>query len=301
MAIQMRFQVTSGGSWTDVDITESGVRNMHIRSSDSAPRTATFEMGGDQASNPIPSGSFIQIWDDTGNWEGTAFSNSYPCFEGFCRSSPGRTSLTTQYTAYDPTGKASSDVDAMDEGYTSSTAIDTTAVPRTTYNVLNDRDSDWAVCKANPFSGQSGINGLTADLTGTVKFFLSEIIADILNEAVLPLEYYYAAPGSSAAPYVSADLDVTPLQWIPQDKVVVQNTSVRQAISMLLSNYAPAYKMQFRAGDRKWRFYNPNSGTQRTYTLNDWDADDVVLSCWLDKTVEGRYTAVELYGPKTAE
>lgn len=286
------------GGWTTVDLTASGVRKMKLRSSQSGPMQLTWEMGSNQVSTPIPNGSFVQVWEDSGDYEGTSFSSSYPTFEGFCQGSPGRESTVTEYVAYDPTGKASQDISVMDEGWTDIDSVDTTAVPRSVYCCMNDRDPDWAYSKANPFTGQNGISGLTADLTGTVKFFLSEIIADLLNEHQPALEAYGASPSGGGSPYVSGDLDVTALQWIPQDKIVIQNETIRSAVTRLLTNYAPAYKLQFRNGDRKWRFYNAGSGTARTYTLNDWDASDVVLNWWVDKNVESRATAVELYGPK---
>lgn len=286
------------GGWTTVDLTASGVRNMKIRSSQSAPMQLTWEMGWNQVDVPIPNGSFVQVWDDAGNYEGTSFSSSFPNFEGFCQASPGRESTVTEYIAFDPTGKASQDISVIDEGWTDIDSIDTTGVPRSVYNCLNDRDTDWAISKANPFSGQTGIAGLTYDLTGTVKFLLSEIIADILNEQQPSLIEYGASPAGGGSPYVSADLDVSGLQWVPQDKIVIQNETVRSAVTRLLSNYAPAFKLQFRNGDRTWRVYNAASGTSRTFTLNDWDADQVVLNWWIHKSVESRATAVELYGPK---
>jgi len=293
LAFHMRFQATYGGSWTDVDVTESNVYDMHLEVMDNAPKMLTWKMGAPQQDSPIPSGSFVQVWFDDGDYEGTSFSSSYPTFEGFCRSSPGDESNVVDYRAYDPTSKAASDITVMDEGWVvnggGSIVVEDSAVPRTVYNCFNDRDTDWNISKVNPFVGPNN---------ETNRFYLSEIIADILNEAVLPLQYYYAAPGSLAAPYVSADLDVTPLQWVPQDKISIQNESVRQTVIRLLTNYAPAYKCQFRCGDRKWRFYNAAAGTQRTYTLNATDLDDLVLNFWIDKSVEGRCTAVELYGPK---
>lgn len=292
MAFNMRFQATYGGAWTTVDVTESKVHEMRLEVLDNAPKTLTWKMAAPQHESPIPSGSFVQVWFDDGDYEGTTFSSSYPTFEGFCRSSPGNESNVVEYTAYDPTSKAASDITVMDEGWTTSggsIVIEDSAVPRTVYNCFNDRDSDWNISKVNPFVGPNN---------ETNRFYVSEMIADILNEAVLPLQYYYAAPGSLAAPYVAADLDVTALQWIPQDKLSIQNESVRQAIVRLLTNYAPAYKTQFRCGDRKWRFYNAALGTQRTYTLNATDLDDLVLDFWIDKSLEGRCTAVELYGPK---
>jgi len=292
MAFNMRFQATYGGSWTTVNVTESNVYDMHLNVLDNAPKTLTWKMAAPQQDSPIPSGAFVQVWFDDGDYEGTTFSSSYPTFEGFCRSSPGNESNEVEYTAYDPTSKAASDITVMDEGWVSSggsIVIEDSAVPRTVYNCFNDRDSDWNISKVNPFVGPNN---------ETNRFYVSEMIADILNEAVLPLQYYYGAPGGGAAPYVAADLDVTALQWIPQDKLSIQNESVRQAIVRLLTNYAPAYKVQFRCGDRKWRFYNAALGTQRTYTLNATDLDDLVLDFWIDKSLEGRCTAVELYGPK---
>lgn len=300
MAVNMRFTTNGGSSWTTVDLTESGVYGMKLRVSDSAPKTLTWKMGSPQQDEPIPSGAFVQVWEDTGEYESTAFSSSYPTFEGYCRSTPGRDTYAVEYTAYDPTGEAAINVNVFDEDWVDNAGTiqpDSTAVPRAVYNCMNDRDPDFVICKANPFSGQNGISGLTADLTGSVRFFLSEIIADLLNHALLPLRYFKAAPSGTAA-YVSADLDVTALQWIPQDKVVIQNETIRSAITRLLANYAPAYKMQFRCGDRKWRFYNQVTGTARTLTLNDYDASQVVLSFWLDKSLDGRATAVELFGPK---
>ena len=273
---------------------------MFLTCSDSAPKTLTWKMGSPQQDSPIPSGAFVQMWEDTGNYGATAFSSSYPPFEGYCRSSPGRETNEVEYTAYDPTAISAAYVNVFDEDWVDNGGLiqpDSTSVPRVVYNCLNDRDSDWAISKANPFTGQTGLAGLDYDLYGSVKFLFSEVIADLLNSVLLALRALDAAPDGSAA-YVSADLDVEPLQWMPQDKIVIQNETIRGAITRLLANYAPAYKLQFRCGDRKWRIYNCTTSTANSYSLNDHTADYPILSFWLDKSLEGRATAVELFGPK---
>src|SRR5690606_6792555 len=49
---------------------------------------------------------------------------------------------------------------------------------------------------------------------------------------------------------------------------------------------------------RKWRLVNVRNSPAITLTLNDPDADRVVLQMSLQRSVEGRATAVRIFGPK---
>ena len=282
MTVYVQYQVTRDDPFIDVDTELSRFCELEIRSALSHPTVATWMMYAPQNESPIPSGSFVKIWDDDYDYEGTPFSASYPQFEGFCRSSPGKHPMEVRYTAYDPTAKAASDITVMSLAYTTdgggNVIADTRSIPRLILNVRNDADSDWAVSRDNNTNLYGAITG-------------------ILQDALLPLRYFYAAPSGDQA-YVTGD--ISGLTFYPQEKIAFENESVRQAVTRLLSTYAPSMKMHFRAGDRQWRIFDMASSPQRGYTLNATDLDDLVLSFWIDKSVEGRYTAVEFYGPQTS-
>ena len=282
MTFGMRFQTTFGGSYTDVDITESGVVDMKLHVRKSSPAMLTWTMKAPQHQEPIPSGAYVAIWDDAEAWEGHGFGTGHPVFEGYCRATPGKDSNEVHYVAYDPTAKAGSEMEIMSEPWVANGSnfplVDSTAIPRLVYNCMNDNDDDYAFERGH---------------LGT----LGQILAGVLDDALLPLRYWGAAPPSTAA-YESSDL--SGLTYIPQKKIVFQAEPVRSGVLRLLADHEPSYAVQFHPGYRKWRFYNQATGTQRTYTLNSPAADDVVLESNIIKSVEGCYTAVELYGPQGA-
>lgn len=280
--IHLQYQTTRGGPIYDVDITQSGVTQMKLYVRKSAPSMLTWVMTGNQFDQPIPSGSYVRVWEEGAAWEGHGFGTGHPGFEGFCRTTPGDVASEVKYTAYDCSQKAASDIDVMSEAWTTngSGAIITNpvAIPRLVYNVFNWNDDDFAFER-----GHLGTTG--------------QIIAGILDDALLPLRYYYAAPDADVA-YESSDL--TDLDYISQKKMVFQSESVRGAVNRMLADNEPAYACQWHPGFRKWRFYNQATSPERTYTLNSPAVDDIVLECQPIKSIEGCYTAVELYGPQTA-
>lgn len=278
--IRMDYQTDMpDGSFTTVDLSVSGVARMRITIADSHPAVASWVMYAANHTLPIPIGAFVRIWDaDGADPGGNAYSSSNPLFEGHCQApSPGDDANLIQYQAFDPTFLSQQKVNVMSaEWVEDGDGIHPAdnSYPRIVFNATIQNDDDWALARAE---GQS----------------LSQIITTILDDQFLPLNAIHAAGGSSA--YTSGDL--SGMTFVPQEKQVFESENVRSAVERILQ-MEPSYRMLFRPGTRLWRFYSLPSATQVTLTLNDPDATNVVLSLSLQRSLEGRYTAVKIYGPE---
>lgn len=286
MALNIEKRTTPFGSFSAVDVTTNRIRNLRIRFGDTHPGTASWEMVYPNHERPLEYKTFIRIWDDADEDQ----DEDAPLFEGYIEQiTPGEESNSVQYVAYDPTRRTAHEFPVMSEAWPQGT-VDTVppepgvgAYPRVSFNVTADTDDDYATERAN---------GLT----------VGGVIATLLDDAYHPLYWASAAPGDgtsagNGSAYESADL--SGMEYKPQEKLVFESTSVRDAVLRVLTQYEPAYRLFWIPGTRKWRFYDVTQSNQITLTLNDENADDVVLSLELHRSIEGRWSAVKIFGPPT--
>lgn len=217
--------------------------------------------------------TFIRFWDA----DDPALGCGVPLFEGFIDDiDPGADSDEVVITALDPSGHT--DISTFSGPWVDGTTPGTSAVPRVVYNSKIDNDDDYMWEKLH-------------DAT------IGEIIEDILGENLAPLRAVLAAPASSDA-FVPAQ--TAAITFKPQEKVVFESESPRSAITRLLEEWAPQYKLNWVPGDRKWEILDLKSLSSQTVTLNALGQDYPVLSMQLDRSVEGRYSSVKIYGPEEA-
>lgn len=279
MALHLQYQATAGGSFADVDTAAERVTNFVLKISDSHPMALTFNVLQAQHTLPFGLRKFIKFWDDAGTTpDGSAQSDSNPLFEGWIWECQPQDSNLLAYTAYDPSMISGREIMVMSEAWATSTEPSTDAVPRLIFNAAITNDVDYAFSRGD---------GLT----------VATMIQTILDDALLPLGFYNAAPGSGSA-YILAEMAAFTYQ--PQEKIVFTNQSIRNAIDSLIQAHYPEYAFLWTPGTRLWHLYSRFTATTVTLTLNDPDASNTVLSMELHRSLDGRYPAVKFYGPETA-
>lgn len=291
MAIRIQTQATPFASYTNVDPTTSLMGNFKLTVSVSHPTQLTWTAYAPQHEMPFTPGHLIRIWDDAANDpSGTAFSSSNPIFEGHIQvPKPGADTYTVEYTAYDPTYRSQSHVTVMSTAWSAGTVPGTPPVegtgayPRLVVNATAiQNDDDVAFSRAENQTIES-------------------LIKLIFDDQYHPLYWISAAPGDgtsagNGSAYVSADL--TSMTYEPQEKMVFESESVLSAVNRLLQQNEPNYRLLWRPGTRKWRFFDISAAPATTVTLNDFSGSNKVLSMTLDRSIEGRYSAVKFYGPE---
>lgn len=286
--LRMQKQTEPFGSYTDVSLADNYIGDVKLRISYSHPSLLTFNMRAPQHTRPLPEGTFIRLWDANGSGQ----SASAPLFEGFVEQvTPGNESNTVEVVCHDPTRRATGEIVVMsaawDEGDVSEgtfPTIATGAIPRTVYNVTIDNDDDYSFAR-------------------TLGQTVGQMIATVLLDQYHPLYWLNCAPGDgtdagNGTAYVAADL--SPLTFTPQEKVVFDSESVRSAVTRLLQ-WMPANKLLWRPGSRQWRVDYVRESPEVTLTLNDPDADQVVIALQMTRSLADRWTAVKYYGPETVE
>lgn len=297
MAYRMDVQEQPHGSYVEIDLEGTGAADFHLMCSLSHPARFTWSMCAAQHSLPLKPGDFVRFWDDDENDDsGTPFSETNPIFEGHIASvNPGKNTSKVVLEAFDPTQKAASDVSVMsmawDDGNIGATGSGSGnaqfptpslgSVPRLVMNVSIDNDDDIAFSRAQWQT-------------------VGEMMALILSDEYPPLYWMNAAPGAGDAggdtAYELADL--AGMSFIPQEKIVIDSDTIAGAIDRLLQ-WAPRFRVVWVPGERKWRFFDVNEADSVTLTLNDQNDDHPVLSFELQRSIEGRYSAVKIYGPET--
>jgi hypothetical protein len=280
MALHLEIQSTPGGSFTALDLTALRIAQLKLQIGYSHPATLSWVMYQPQQSIPIALNDFLRFWDDA---YGTAAN---PQFEGFLHDvSPGSEANLVSCTAYDPTRKASQEIPIMSTAWVDNgfglIVEGVGAIPRLVFNNKIDNDDDFAF-----------------ERTGAHDLSTGNMMATILEDALLPLRYFNAAPAADQA-YVAADLDS--FVYRPQEKMVFESESIRSGLERLLQ-WEPAVKLIYIPGtdNRHWRFLNVYNAPALTLTLNDFSGTHKVLSLELRRSLEGRYTAVKIYGPPTS-
>lgn len=278
----LHLETYNGSTWDTVNLTTSRVTDFKLTVGYSHPMTLTFVIYDDQQDTPIDPYTPIRFWDDAGSdpATSTAYSSSNPTFIGYVEDvDPGEDGQTIKYTCYDPTARASNQTPIMSTAWTSATAEGTGAVPRLVYNSTIDNDDDYVFCRA--FDQEIG-----------------EIITDILDDALLRLRSFFAAPSASDA-YVAADL--TGMNYEPQEKMVFMSEPIRSGILRLINDWEPEWRLLFYPGTLKWRFGDITASSAVTRTLNDFTETHPILQFQLNRSTEDRYTAVKIYGPEALE
>ena len=298
MALRLQLQPTPFATWVEGDLDALKLHSPKVTISYQGPAQFSFRCDVPQHIKPISRGIAIRWWDDAAvDDTGAAFTADNPLFLGIVEEVlPSSDSIGVEVVAYDPTYRASSDVDVMNAAYEEGTLpVDgvggafpqppVSAVPRLVYNARILADPDFAY--------QVGSDGTAGQL-----------IAGLLEFTYQPLYWLNAAPGDGTAAgngvaYESGDLSVLDVK--AQEKLVFESESIRSAVERVLHQFAPKHKLVWHPGSRRWRVRDITAGTSRALHLNDPDATAVVLSLDLRPSIADRYTAIKFYGPETSQ
>jgi hypothetical protein len=251
--------VWDGSSWNVFDQTANGFCLPVVKHSYSHPAELTFRLHVPQHTRPIADRARVKLEDD-----------ATLVFQGHVFEINPKETLEVEYTCYGPDMRARQEITILSTDHT-----DISAIPRLVYNAKIDNDDDYA------FEAEHDAD-------------VGDILEDLFTNAVTELRDRHAAPLASTAFEAS---DLTPLDFIPQEKVVFETEKLGQGIDRLL-NYYPAYRLLFNHTTQKWRVVNVRSASQQTLTLNDFSGTFKVLSMSLRRSMEQRATAFKIYGPQ---
>lgn len=276
MALRMTIQTEFTGISTSVDIAALRLHSFKLKSSYDHPQTLTFEAIQPNHTFPLGVNNLVRFWDDTlYNPDGTAQSEDRPMFLGYIRGvDVGSTSNSVMMTCYDATEYFSACVNCMSKAWIGTTTPAPDAEPRIVFNgrtISTDDDAFWE-----------------RESYATV----GRIIRVLLDDAQLPAGLFYA---SASPPYVIAELDQ--LNYEPQEKIVLEGQPVRKGILDVLtgSHGIKTRRLFWRPADRQWRFPDITQSPAVTLTLNQ--ASGSVLSLDVRRSLEGRFTAIRIFGP----
>lgn len=285
MTLHLEYQAELAGAFAEIDLTAQRVGPFRLMVSDAHPAVLTFDVRQPQHTLPLGLRKYIRFWDDAGHTpDGIPQSASNPLFEGFVWEIEPAESNRLRYVAYDPSHLSGREVPVM------STAWDTSpgagvppqpglgAVPRLILNASIDNDVDYGFERAHDLS-------------------IGDIIGLVLDDALQPLRWFAAAPPADVA-YQTSDLAL--FSYIPQEKIVSTNESIRAFLDRLTQEHYPEFAFRWDPGSRYWRWYSRLAAPAVTLTLNDFTADNKVLALELHRSLEGRYPAIRFCGPETA-
>ena len=256
----------------DLDLTTQRLTVEKITVAKSHPAEAVFTVMQAEYTLPINYYTFIQIVDYTYD------DITNPVFEGHVAEIEPAASNEIRYTCYDPCWRSAKEVYLFDAPYQSGGDPATSGVPRVLWNAKIDTDDDAAFQRRT-------------DAT------MSEIMSDIFTDTNPPLRLRKAAPDSGFGPPYEAS-DVSGWDWKPQEKIVFESATIREALDQILQWY-PKYMLVFEPGNqrRRWRFRDQTAGTSVTLQLNDPLQSYPVLTKALRRTLDRRMAAVKIYGP----
>lgn len=270
MALIVRYGTTS--LTTTLDQTATGFCQPTVNISYNGPAQFRFRLHAAQHTQPIPLRSLIAFEDDS-----YAGHPNQPIFLGHVWEIVPQESNVLDYICYDVTMRARNEITIMDGPHG-----DANIIPRLVFNAKIDNDEDYAYEIAHD---------------ATVQTMIETILDNAYNELLTNCQ---AAPlGGGSDAYTSSDM--TPFDFVPQEKVTFESELLGAAIDRLL-NFYPQYRMIFEPGytstTNRWRFVKPTTATQVTLTLNDFSGSKKVLSFGLQGNIAQRYSAVRIYGPR---
>lgn len=303
MTLHMQIQATPGGSFSELDFRSPPLMDMKYIAADKHPAILTFTACAPQHTDPLGQRNFIQFWqDDANNSNSSPQTAANPLFEGFLWDVQPTSSNKVTYTAYDASHMASREVAAMSGpwqgpvypgGYPQPGVG---CVPRVVFNCFNTSDPD--------FVNSRNSGGSAVDIFGAIYDFpatIGNMLAMLLDDAILPLRYWNAAPLDDHA-YIASELNRFVAK--PRDKDIVESMQLGGALRFV-SSYVPDFKRVWVPGSRKWRWYDPADSPTQMLTLNitgpSTPTNPVVLKMQLHRSLDRCATAVKFYGPQQTE
>lgn len=271
--------VWDGAAWQSVDIDAAGISDIVLKTSVSAPHSLAFTAQQPQhivSVGGITDHKLVRLRAD--DYDGGVLGLGLdPVFEGIVHIEPSSDSVGVQFHALDPT--AYTNFPLMSYGWkldSGEVMPNTGGRPRIAFNCKQDTDDDY-------------VYGRSYDAT------MAWIVQTMLEDQQPALQKEFAGPADGSDPYNAADFSGMTLS--PQDKIVFESEGLRSALTRMFQEHYPNARIIWEPGTRLWRIKDLKTASEVTLTLNHPSATDVVLACQLHRSLEDRYTAVEIYGP----
>ena len=270
--------VWDGAAWQPVDIDAAGIADFVLKTSTESPHSLTFTAQQPQhivSIGGVSDHKLIRLRAD--DYDGGGGLGVDPLFEGIVHPEPTSETIGVNFTALDPTAYTNHPL--FSYGWkldTGEVVPKTGGRPRVCWNCKQDTDDDYTWSRS-------------------YNSTMAEIIAEMFDDQQPALELEFSGPAGGGDAYNAADF--SGMDLIPQDKLVFESEGLRSALSRTFQEHYPNARIVWEPGTRLWRITDLKTATEVTLTLNDPTATDVVLSCQLRRSLEDRYTAVEIYGP----
>ncbi len=266
----VRYGTTSLTTTLDQVATGFSLPKLKVSYNDAA--TFTFRLHAPHHTRPIPYRSLIALEDDS-----YSEHPNRPLFLGHVWEIVPQGSNEIDYVCQDVTFRAKSEITIM-----SGPHGDSNVIPRLVFNSKIDNDDDYAFEYAHD---------------STVGEIIETIMTNAYNELLTNCQ---AAPlGGGVDAFKATDL--SPMDFIPQEKMVFESDRLGSGLSRLLGYY-PQYRILFVPGyqttENQWRFVKPLDGDEVTLTLNDFSGSKKVLSFGIKANLGDRWPAVRIYGPR---
>lgn len=273
MGLELYYSAFNPGSYSYSLQTYRDIINLKIDISYKAGTVISFSLlNNENFSTPIPMLGSVVLYND-----GT------PVFNGFVNSvTPNKDANTVDYVCFDATWMVNEQVTLLN-----TVGTDPDGVPYRVYNALPN-DSDFSNCYNKTTYSSSGTN-----YVGFVS--VGQIIEDILTDTYSDLVVLNACPSLLVGGDAFASSETSQLDFEP-NKITFQSEGVTSAINRVLA-YMPNWRWLYVAADNIWHFFKVTNSSTETLVLNDPTQTKLVLTLQLQRVIDGRRTAVEIYGP----
>lgn len=265
-------------SWDAVDIDAAGIAEIVLKQSVGSPHSLTFTAQKPQHIISIGGISdHVLIRLRASDYDGGGGLGVDPVFEGIVHPEPGNETIGVRFVALDPTAYTNYPLFSYGWELDGSDIVPKTGGrPRVSWNCKQDTDDDYVFAR---------------DYNKTI----GEIVQQMLDDQQPALQAEFSGPSDGSDPYVLDDFDG--MELIPQDKITFESEGTRSALTRMFQEHYPNARIIWEPGTRLWRVCDLKTAAEVTLTCNDPSATDIVLACQLRRSLEDRYTAVEIYGP----
>lgn len=222
--------------------------------------------------------NYVKFWDADGGSSAAA-----PLFLGRIDDIQPEGSSTVKVTCLDASAV---ELTMFEDDWQDADTPGTRSYPRAVYNgdaIQNDDDAMWS---------------LLQDAT------VGEILDHVCDQNKLALR------GVSLAPSAGVSLDTSQtalLDFVPQEKLVFETETLTSILSRTLGGWYPQVRMVYDPTAYQFKLLDVTATTgamamtEKTVTLNDYGATYPVLTAQINRTTAGRFTAIEFFGPQSAE
>jgi hypothetical protein len=276
-----------------VDIEALRIGSFRLTKVHNEPATLTFVMHlpaglANQATLhnlDLPTGGGLSVDDYIKFWDadGAASSEAAPLFLGRIDDITPEGSSMVKFTCLDASAV---ELTMFEDDWVDTVTPGARSYPRVVYNgdaIQNDDDAMWS---------------LLQDAT------VGEILDHVCDQNKVALRGVALAPSAG----VSLDTAQTALlDFEPQEKLVFETETFVSILSRTLGSWYPQVRMVYDPTAYRFKLVDITATTgamamtTKTVTLNDRGAAHPILTAQINRTTAGRFTAVEFYGPQSAE